>query len=107
MMIKVCKRKLDVHLLCLLEQDIVEHPCNINIYVVLNSLQYVHVGFDGCKQLAWFSNLAGLWAVHDHARQSSGKPGLQVLVKVLAGSKRVFPDTGKNIYEYDKYIKNG
>ena len=59
--------------------------------VILDRLQYVHVGFDTGQQLGGFGDIARLRVVHDHTDHSAGKTRFQMLVEVFTGSERVVP----------------
>ena len=51
------------HLLCLLEEDIVEDPRDVNVDIVLHRLEHVHVGLHRVEQLAGLGYLTRLRAV--------------------------------------------
>ena len=50
------------HLLCLLEEHIVEDPRDVNVDIVLHRLEHVHVGLHRVEQLAGLGYLTRLWA---------------------------------------------
>ena len=89
-----------VRLLSLLQQDIVEHAGDVNVDIVLHTLQHVHVGLHGVQELRGLCYLRGFWTVHHHTSQCSGKPGLQVLVQIFPEEKSNFLDGYDGIEQY-------
>ena len=84
----------------LLQQDIVEHAGDVNVDIVLHTLQHVHVGLHGVQKLRGLCYLGGFWTVHHHTSQCSRKPGLQVLVQIFPEEKSNFLDGYDGIEQY-------
>ena len=65
-----------VCLLRLLEQHVVEDPRDVDLHVVLDALQHVHVRAHRSQQLGGLGDLRRLGVEHHHAGQRAGEPGL-------------------------------
>ena len=77
-------------MLSLLKQHVVEDASDVDVDVVLDALQHVHVRLHRVQQLGGLRYLRGFRTVHHHAGQCSGEPGLQMLMKILPGAKGLF-----------------
>lgn len=64
-----------VQVLCLLQQDIVEDPGDVDGDVVLYGLQHCHVGPDAGQQLTGLGYLLSSLVVHGHPHYGPGDRG--------------------------------